>query len=195
MTRNRRTWITVAMLSAWLAAAAVWTSAQTQGEPEDFTAVAIVNNNLGSGAGTVDIRITRWSSEAERTMLVNALLQKGASALLTALQKTRPVGTIKTPDSLGYDLHYAHQTPGDEGVRRIVIATDRPIGFWEASHQPRTIDYPFTVIQMQIGRDGQGTGTMSYATKVLAHDNIIELENYSTAPVMLTKIEARKRRD
>jgi hypothetical protein len=26
---------------------------------------------------------------------------------------------------------------------------------------------------------------------VIAHDNIVELENYSSAPVMLTEIEAR----
>jgi hypothetical protein len=166
-------------------------SAQTLGEPEEFTAVAIVNNNIATGAGTVDIRITRWSGDAERTMLVQALLQKGPEALLSALQKTRPVGTIKTPDTLGYDLHYAQQTPGEDGGRRIVIATDRPIGFWEARNQPRTITYPFTVIQMQMARDGTGSGTLSYATKITAHDNVIELENYATSPVMLTKIEAR----
>jgi hypothetical protein len=166
-------------------------SAQTLGEPEDFTAVAIVNDNIATGAGTVDIRVTRWSSDAESRSLVNALLQKGPDDLLRELQKTRPVGTIKTPDTLAYDLHYAHQTPGEDGGRRIVIATDRPIGFWEAANQPRTITYPFTVIQMQIGRDGMGSGTLSYATKITGHDNVIELENYSTSPVMLTKIEAR----
>jgi hypothetical protein len=170
--------------------AASWVAAQTLGTPEEYTAVAVVNDNLGSGAGTVDIRITRWSTAAERTRLVDTLLKKGSSELLDELQGTRPVGTIKTPDSLAYDLHYAQQTPGEDGGRRIVIATDRPIGFWEAWNRPRTLDYPFTVIQMQIGRDGTGTGTMSYATKVLAHDNIIELENYTTAPVMLTQITA-----
>jgi hypothetical protein len=36
--------------------------AQTLGEPEDFTAIAIVNNNLASGAGIVLLRVTRWSS-------------------------------------------------------------------------------------------------------------------------------------
>jgi hypothetical protein len=175
--------------------AAVPAAMQTHGEPEEFTAVAIVNNIHQSGAGTVLIRITRWSTESERTRLVTTLLDKGPSALLDALQDTRPVGTIRTPDSLGYDLRYAHQTPAEDGGRRIVIATDRPIGFWEAANRPRTIDYPFTVIQMQIARDGTGKGTMSYATKILAHDNVIELENFSSAPVMLTEIEARPVRD
>ena len=46
---------------------------------------------------------------------------------------------------------------------------------------------------MQFDGDGRGKGTMSYATKVLAHDNIIELEDYASAPVMLNEITARKR--
>jgi hypothetical protein len=191
----------LATLVAFVVAAGLWSVvspgrsssavAQTLGEPAHFTAVAMVNNNVATGAGMVDIDITRWSTDAERTMLVNTLLQKGPDELLKALQKTRPVGTIKTPDTLAYDLHYAQQTPGEDGGRRIVIATDRPIGFWEARNQPRTITYPFTVIQMQIGRDGSGSGTMSYATKITAKGNTIELENYATSPVMLTKIESR----
>ena len=167
-------------------------AAQTQGAPESFTAVAMVNNTVASGAGTIQIRITRWSTPSERTSLVQTLLSKGPSATLDELRRTRPVGTIKTPDSLGYDLHFASQTPGDDGGRRIVIATDRPIGFWEAANRPRTFDYPFTVIQMQMRADGKGSGTLSYATKVIAHDDTIELEHYASAPVMLTEITAEK---
>jgi hypothetical protein len=168
------------------------TSAQTLGEPEDFTAVAVVNNNLASGAGTVLIHISRWSTEMERTRLIDTLQKKGSDKLLDELQDMRPVGTIRTPDSLAYDLRYAHQEPGADGGRQIVLATDRPIGFWEAVHQPRTIQYPFTVIQMQIGADGKGKGTLSYATKIVARKNVVELENFATQPVMLTEITSKK---
>src|SRR5688572_24105128 len=166
--------------------------AQTRGEKEDFTAVAIVSNNVESGAGTVLISIDRWSTDAERKTLVATLREKGPRALLEELQDMRPVGRIRTPDSLGYDLHYAQQTPGEDGGRRIVIATDRPIGFWEAVNRPRTIDYPFTVIQMEMGRDGKGKGTLSVATKIRAYDSVIELENFASSPVMLTEIRATK---
>lgn len=47
-------------------------SGQSNFPPEDFQAIAIVNNDLGSGAGRVDIRVTRWSSEAERDLLVGS---------------------------------------------------------------------------------------------------------------------------
>ena len=168
---------------------------QTRGEPEEFTAVAVANNNIASGVGTVLISVDRWSTEAERAALVGVLRDKGPEALLEALQDMRPVGRIRTPDSLGYDLHYAHQTPAEDGGRRIVIATDRPIGFWEATNRPRSVDYPFTVIQLELGADGRGKGTMSVATKIRAYREVIELENFASAPVMLTEVESNKQRD
>jgi hypothetical protein len=177
-------------LAAALAGSPV--AAQTNQQPEEVSATAIVNNNLGAGAGRVIMRVTRWSSEAERGRLTRSLMTKGADSLLDDLRDMKSVGSIRTPDSLGYDLRYAHQEPGEDGGRRIVLATDRPIGFWEAVNQPRISDYPFTVIQMEIGRDGEGKGTMSYATKIMARGNTIELENFASSPVMLTKIEARK---
>ena len=188
--RMRKPIVTAALLLA-----ATGLIAQTHGAPEEFEAVAVANNNLQSGIGTVLISIDRWSTDAERTRLVTTLLERGPDKLLGELQDTRPVGRIRTPDSLGYDLHYAQQTPTEEGGRRIVIATDRPIGFWEASRRPRSIDYPFTVIQMQLDRDGHGKGTMSLATKIRAYDNTIELENFASAPVMLTEIRAKKDTD
>jgi hypothetical protein len=193
--QQRKALLAFLVATAGLLFASSWSTAQTSGEKEEFTAVAIVNNNLGSGAGTVLMEVTRWSTEAERSRLVNTLLQKGPTALLDELRDNQSTGTIRTPDSLGYDLRFAQQTPTEEGGRRIVLATDRPIGFWEATRRPRTFDYPFTVIQMQIGRDGHGQGTLSYATKIQAHGNTIELENFASSPVMLTEIRAEKDRD
>lgn len=184
-----RTWLGAAAVLALVSSGLV---AQTHGEPEDFTAVAIANNNLQSGAGTVLMSIDRWSTDAERTRLVTTLREEGPRALLDELQDMRPVGRIRTPDSLGYDLRYAHQMKGEDGGRRIVIATDRPIGFWEQWHSTRSVDYPFTVIQMNMDPDGTGTGTMSVATKIRAYGDIIELENFASAPVMLTEIQSVK---
>ena len=179
-------------IAAAALACTIGIAAQTHGVKEEFTAVAIASDEFGSGAGTVLIRIDRWSTEAERTRLVNTLQEKGSRALLDELQDARPVGTIRTPDSLAYDLRYAHQAKGADGGRQIVIATDRPIGFWEAANSSRTLDYPFTVIQMQFAAEGKGKGTLSYATRIRAYGKVIELENFSTAPIMLTEIEARQ---
>lgn len=177
-------------LAALGAEAVAKVTTQTMGQPEEFDAVAIMNNNLGSGADRVIMRVERWSTEGERTRVAHAL-NKGNTAALELLRELRPVGTIRTPDSLGYDLRYAHQEPAAEGGRRIVLATDRPISFWEARNQPRTIDYPFTFIQIEMDRNGQGKGTLSLMTKVIPRGKIIELEEFATAPVMLREVRSK----
>lgn len=166
---------------------------QQTGGPEDISAAVIANNELASGIGTVQIRISRWSTDADRTRLLTVLRESGPQALLKELQKMPSVGTIRTPNSVGYDLHYARQAPVGDG-RRIVIATDRPIGFFEATNQGRTLDYPFTLIQMQLDKSGRGTGTMSYATKIVANDDMIELEDIASSPFKLTNVEAKPAR-
>jgi len=166
--------------------------AQSNGQPEHFTANAVsLSPEYGTGQQVVDIDISRWSPASERERLVTALREKGSDELLKQLQKNKPVGRIRTPDSIGYDLRYAWQQPTEDGGREIVIATDRPIGFWEASQHPRSYDYPFTVIQMKLNHDGTGTGTMSYATKIVAHENnVIELEDFASQPIMLNNIKS-----
>jgi len=160
------------------------------GGPEDITASVVANNELGSGIGTVQIRINRWSTDDDRIRLMTALRESGSEALLKELQKMPSVGTIRTPSSVGYDLRYARQTKVGDG-RRIVIATDRPMDYWEATNQPRSIQYPFTVLQMQVDQNGKGTGTMSLALKVVANDDLVILEDIASTPFRLANVEAK----
>jgi hypothetical protein len=177
---------------AVFAALGIGVAAQTHGEPEDFTAFAVASDNLGSGAGTVTISVDRWATDAERDKLIATLREKGPRAMMNALQDMRRAGYIRTSDSLGHPLYFAHQTAGEDGGRDIMIVTDRPIEFWEAWENSRSTEYPFMVVQMKIASDGQGTGTLSDATKILSYGNILHLENFTTAPIRLTRIQASK---
>ena len=164
-------------------------------KPYRFTAFAI---NMGSGpkAGVVDIVIERLTSDEERAGLIAAFVEGGQDALLKALQKVRPrVGYIRTPNSLGYDLQYAYRFANSDGTSRVIIGTDRPINFWEASRQPRTMDYPFTIIEMRLDAKGQGEGRMAAGTKISKSKDgkTIELENYGISPVALNEIKLQKR--
>jgi len=170
-------------------------SAQTDGKGQHFSATAVnLNAPPGAVATPVDILVSRWSSDAERDQLMNTIMEGGPDRLLDVLQKMPRVGSIRTPDSVGYDLRFARHTPGPDGAERIVIMTDRPIGFWEATRQPRTIDYPFTVIDMRIGSNGKGQGKMSVGTKITADKETrsIELENWDAQPVMLNDVRREK---
>jgi hypothetical protein len=140
--------------------------AQTSGQPERFTAMA-VNMDRG-GSTTVEIVVNRWSPEKDRDRLISTLMDKGAEKMLEVLQDLPKVGYIRSLTSIGWDLHYARRSPMPDGGERVVIATDRPVSFWEAANQPRSIDYPFTVIEMHLNSEGEGDGTLSYATKIVA---------------------------
>ena len=158
---------------------------------ERFVATAMSLGTPGpTGSGVVEMVVERWSTDAERDQLIKALLEKGPEKLLETLQKMPRVGYIRTPNSIGYDLRYARKMPMDEGGEHIVMATDRYISFWEAVNRPRTIDYPFTLIEMQLGKDGMGEGKMSLLTKIIYEKkkNQVVLENYQSQPVLLTQI-------
>ena len=161
-------------------------------QPESFTAFAVNTSNIGRNTtATVDIDIKRWTSDQERDRLMAIFKEQGPDKLLSALRDTPAVGTIRTPDSLAYDLHFARSVPGEDGGRRIVIATDRPIGFWEARSGSRTLDYPFTLIEMHLDKEGHGTGKLSIATKLTLEDNVLTIENFANQPVMLTDVHKR----
>jgi len=177
---------------ALLTALVPFALAHTDGAVERFTAIAVNMSNVGrTGEGTVEIVVNRWSTEAERDRLLTTLLEKGPEKLLSALQRIKPVGYIRTPNRIGYDLHFAQTTPGEDGGERIALATDRRISFWEATNRPRSFDYPFTLIELHFGREGRGEGKMSVATKITAdttHKTIV-LEDYANQPVMLHEIK------
>lgn len=163
--------------------------------PEKFTAFAVDISNTASRANTspIDIQINRWSTDAERDQLLQVFRDKGQEALLSALQKLPVVGAVRTPGSLNYDLHFARQRPEAEGGRMIFLMTDRYVGAWEAMNRPRTIDYPFTLIQLQLDKDGKGVGKASVATQITQDpDGTIVLENFSSQPVMLNEVRPVK---
>lgn len=172
--------------------------------PLRLTAFAVNMSTIATGTtATIDILINRWSTEAEREGLIGTAIEKGPEALLRGLQKMPNHGRISIPGwtgpdphnaRLGWELHYAWTTPGEDGGHRIAIATDRYIGMWEARNRPRTIDYPFTLIEIRLDRSGRGVGKMAVATKIEfdKKKRQMVLENYGSEPVRLNKVTIQK---
>jgi hypothetical protein len=156
-----------------------------------------VNMNGGprTNAGTVDIGITRWSTEAERDALLNTLKEKGSTALLDALTKQPEAGFIKMPNTLGWTIYYARKTDLPDGGQRIVIATNRPLRFGEVQKQTRSVNYDFMLIELRVPKDGKkGEGKLAPAAKVTwdKETNQVDIENYQAMPVMLKNVEEVK---
>jgi hypothetical protein len=177
------------LFSLLLVASAPALRAQTNGTPERFTAAAI-NVNRGA-AGNIEIQVKRWSSDAERETLLAILRDKGPDHLLDALRKMPTKGFFRAPGRLGWDIHFARRMPLPDGGERVILATDRRISFFEQTRQPRSIDYPFTIIELRLNGEGLGEGKMSIATKITEDpdQHVITLENYALQPVLLTQVK------
>src|SRR5687767_13889412 len=112
--------ITSALAAVLLTAPAV----SGQNQKESITGFA-TNMNRGPNTATVDFVIERWCTDAEREQLLSILVEekdpnRANQQLLKALQKMPKAGYIRTPQTLAWDLRYAHQSPLEDGGRRIV---------------------------------------------------------------------------
>src|SRR5262245_37446072 len=175
-----------------LGAAATPVSFAADKPVERFTAFAIdMSGTARRNTASVDIVVNRWSTEAERDRLLAALKEKGSDGLLKDLQKVDPeVGYIRTANSLGYPLRFAYQTPLPSGGRRILIATDRRMSFLELTQGTRTRDYPFMIVELRLGPNGEGEGKLMPLARVTQYpDDVVEIENYSIQPVRLTNVK------
>jgi hypothetical protein len=190
----RRLTCAVAVALMCAAGAAAQSGSQDPNKPvEQFTAIA-TNISFSSpvGASQMDVVIERWTTVAENERLIAALQAKGQQGLLEALQKMPRIGYLRTPGSLAYEMRFAQESRARDGRRRIIMLTDRPIGFGEASQRPITIDYPFTSVDLRVDDQGSGEGTVSVATKVILSGDLMVLEGFADQPIRLRELKRRK---
>ena len=160
---------------------------------ERFNALAANISNVGAaGIVPLDIRIDRWTPDEEHERLLSVLRDKGQEAFLQVLTRADRVGSIATPTSLRYDFFYARETVGKEGGRHIMMISDRPMLLSERMNAAPSRDYPFTVIEMRLDKDGNGTGTLSQLVQLRLLGNIMGIENLASAPIQLNQIRKEK---
>ena len=171
--------------------------------PLRMSAFAVNMGGTLRTTGVWDIRVTRWTTPEERTKLLSQVVENDTDDLMKALLKLPDHGRIRVPGHrgpdphkvvLGWALHYAWHTPTEEGGHRIVLATDRYVTFEESRANPRTMDYPFTLLEIRFDKNGEGVGKASIATKISFDKkrNTMELENYGIEPVRLNQVKIEK---
>ena len=163
-----------------------------------------MSTNLTGANAVLEITLDKWSSDDERAKLL-ATVPQGQDKLLRALQKVPVKGRVRIPGwtgpdpqnyRLGWNLRYAWHEPLPEGGERIVIATDRQMSFRETVNNPRTVDYPFLLMQIHMSKDGTtGEGKMVAFAQIRfdKKKNVMEIENYGTEPQRLNNITVGKK--
>jgi hypothetical protein len=160
--------------------------------PEHFSAFAVSTGGplTRPVAGQIEITITRWSPEQEVERFLTALKKGGHEALIDEFHDVKPVGTIRSTGALGYDLRYAHSEDLGDGLRRITLATDRPMSFYETVNKPLSSDYPFTYVELRVNREGRGEGKLAIASALSAtrKGNTLQVINFDTQPIQLNEV-------
>ena len=162
--------------------------------PLRITGTAISAGGFRNPLGTarVEIHLNRLSTPDQREAFLLRLRQDGQGALLEALRKASSVGTIRFNTELAWDIRYATMKPGPADTVQLSLATDRPMSFQEIWNQPEYSEYPFTLINLELGSDLTGKGTMILAAQIRGDETgrFIHVENYGSTPVQLNDLRA-----
>jgi hypothetical protein len=206
MTERRNRWALLPALALLLGS-----TTEAQEKKEEFKetyeafAVAMGTSNppvipMGMST-TLQINITRWTTDEEREKLFAILVEKGQKDLVKALQDSEETGFVRVTGRAtarnpfpSERLRYARQWDLGEGKRRIVLATDRYISFYEARNQPRTREYDMSLLVMDVDAEGNGEGQLAMGVQLSVdmEKKTLVVENFGTEPVRLTKIQRRK---
>jgi len=196
--RTRKTTLAVAVPILLGLVVALTVTSPAAAKDDTILFVSCFSVDMDSGrSGSIDIGIERWSEPGELDALKTVLIEQGSDKLLKAVQKIKPrAGFVRTSQTLGWDIHFARQTPLASGGSRVVFVTDRPISGLEARRNNRSMDYQFMLAEIHLVKDGdkqKGTGTYVGAGKVTYNekDRTIEIENWGTEPVRLSSCQVR----
>jgi hypothetical protein len=156
-----------------------------------------MSNNLTGANGILEITIDRWSTPEERKQLLTTVAEKGQDSLLSTLQRAPVKGRIRIPGWTGQDpnnyrtgwnLRYAWHEPLPNGGEKVVLGVDRYMSFLEIRNQPKSVDYPFTLVQLHLDKDmTKSVGKLAAFTMITfdKKKQTLEIENYGTEPVRL----------
>lgn len=138
------------------------------------------------------LTITSWTPQSDVTRLRDILRSEGQDDFQKIVGKEKR-GTIQVGTGLGLDLNAVWVTR-DENGRKISALAERWQSFGELRRGARSVDYPFTYIELWIEEDGGIEGTLFPAARVRSKgDNTIEVENFGIYPARLTNVKERRK--
>jgi hypothetical protein len=158
--------------------------------PETFKANGYVAGAAGAAASEITMQVDRYSTEADRDAVANALKHGGYPAFLTALRQAPPVGKV-TVAGQTVDIRWAREQVLTNS-RSIVLITDKPVFFvggGATNAKPRA-GYEVAVMEFTIDNSGLGVkGTMAAAARVKPGGATgVQIDDYGDKPIQLKGI-------
>ena len=158
-----------------------------QTAPEAFTSHLQARTGAGALAAFIRIEIDRYTPDADRAAMTDALKFGGYPAFLQALRKAPVVGHVVV-DDVRVALRWAREEVTPKG-RRISLVTEAPVYFvggGRADAKPRE-GFELAVLRLDVDEIGLGKGTMAAAARVKPDGaGGVVVEDYADQPIELT---------
>jgi hypothetical protein len=158
-----------------------------------FTGTAVI---YGSGFNTRTISrpftltINRQTSDADASRYLSILDRGGQDDLMREIG-SNDLGRFSFAGSTGLPLN-AVLVDRDGGDTRVRALFRRWMGFGELRRGLRSVDYPFTYVEIRFDRNGRGEGTIIPAARVRFRDaDTLEVEDFGTFPGRLMGVRMR----
>jgi hypothetical protein len=189
---NKKLFLTTILLSLLFAF-------NTFGQKETYTGTAVIYGtgfNTRTITRTFTLDITGRTSNQKAEGFLEVLQGRGQDALLKEIDG-EDLGRFSLGGTLGRRLNVVRESVVD-GKRRVFIVFERWLGFGEIRGGYRSVDYPFSVIEMYVDeRTGRGDGTYIPAARVRfrtdrdSGQQTVEIENFATFPAKLIGVRRR----
>jgi hypothetical protein len=156
-------------------------------------AAGLRSGRSGSGVEFFTLTVNSYTPENEVNGMLSALQKDGQDGLMKTLGKEKR-GTLQIGARLARDVQAVWVTQTEDG-RKISALSERWLGFGELRRGARSVDYPFTYMEIFVEEDGgKSEGSLIPAARVRSKGgNNIEIENFGIYPARLTNIKVGKK--
>lgn len=162
---------------------------------ETYTGTIISYNGPRLRTATFTLRVSGRTTDEQARQYLEILEKDGQQKTLDAITKNN-LGSLSIANSIGPTINVVRESVVD-GKRRIFVVFDRWEQFAELRGGYRSLDYPFSVLELFIDDStGKGEGTFIGAAKIRFNkdNNQVEIENFGTYPAKLIAVKTDRRR-
>ena len=157
---------------------------------EAYSAVIVgTGGRIGGRTLNINIIIDQRTTDQQVQDYLVLLQEEGQDALRKKLEKVE-VGRIAPAASTGTDIAVARVFSTDEGkIIRLVAA--RPVPFLEAWRHGRSMDYPFTIMELQLNQEGKGEGAIIGGAQLeFNEEGQLDIESYGNQYAKLVNVRS-----
>jgi hypothetical protein len=161
-----------------------------QQKRESYAAVVVgTGGSIGGRTLNLNINIDSYTTDQQVQEYLIQLKEEGQDSLRRTLENVK-VGRIAPVATTGTDLSVARVFQTESG-KVIRLVTPRPVRFLEAWRHGRSMDYPFTIMELRLDKEGKGEGSIIGGAQLkFTEEGQLDIESYGNQYARLVNVRA-----